>query len=185
MHGLPSTAGNPELLLIVPFYPGLYWGFLPHCFEAWPHDISELLLYGFLKDRIVNLGTNPLPSSSWLSGVPLGVWDMANGAVSGGFAAVVSMPFDCVKTYMQVGAHTRCSILPPLLNFTLVGLYCLFYQQCLLQGGLHVCSNTTGHVTLTERSFTGKAYPYLEGLEGGGQIGSPASNLVNFICQHL
>lgn len=80
----------------------MYWGFLPHCFEAWPHDISELLLYGFLKDRISHLAISPLPSSNFLSGVPIGVWDMANGAVSGGFAAMVSMPFDCVKTYMQV-----------------------------------------------------------------------------------
>lgn len=133
--------GTLSFCLVIPFYPGLYWGFLPHCFEAWPHDISELLLYGFLKDRIVNLGTNPLPSSNWLSGVPLGVWDMANGAVSGGFAAVVSMPFDCVKTYMQVCVHARCCTFDSLLqmlSFTSVGEHCSFYQQCLLQGELHV-----------------------------------------------
>lgn len=28
---------------------GLYWGFLPHCFEACPHDISEMLVMGSMK----------------------------------------------------------------------------------------------------------------------------------------
>lgn len=28
---------------------GLYWGFLPHCFEALPHDISEMLVMGCMK----------------------------------------------------------------------------------------------------------------------------------------
>jgi solute carrier family 25 S-adenosylmethionine transporter 26 len=36
---------------------GLYWGFLPHCFEAWPHDISELLVIGGMKDmQVIGMG---------------------------------------------------------------------------------------------------------------------------------
>lgn len=29
---------------------GLYWGFWPYCFESWPYDVSELVVYGHLKD---------------------------------------------------------------------------------------------------------------------------------------
>eukprot|EP00983_Pelagomonas_calceolata_P068035 1149741-Pelagomonas_calceolata.AAC.3 len=53
---------------------GLYWGFLPHCFEALPHDISEMLVMGCMKVgaclRAVQ-GTVPtsIPSSPLMWGI--------------------------------------------------------------------------------------------------------------------
>lgn len=78
---------------------GLYWGFLPHCFEAWPYDISELLVYGNMKDMQDTAHTTR--KHSWIKAVPGDVWDLATGAAAGTAAVIVSMPFDCVKTYMQ------------------------------------------------------------------------------------
>ena len=97
---------------------GLYWGFLPHCFEAWPHDVSELLVYGHMKDWHASqqgqgqqqqgqereqLDHDPALARDhvWMSSMPVHLWDLTTGAASGAAAVLVSMPFDCVKTYMQ------------------------------------------------------------------------------------
>lgn len=80
-------------------FRGLYWGFLPHCFEAWPYDISELLVYGNMKDYQETASGNK--RSDWVHAIPGDVWDLATGAAAGAAAVLVSMPFDCVKTYMQ------------------------------------------------------------------------------------
>eukprot|EP00955_Chlamydomonas_euryale_P087922 364335-Chlamydomonas_euryale.AAC.9 len=37
-----------------------------------------------------------------MSAVPLHMWDLGAGAAAGTAAVLISMPFDCVKTYMQV-----------------------------------------------------------------------------------
>ncbi len=106
---------------------GLYWGFLPHCFEAWPHDMAELATYGTMREYQDSVqrqygsrrqgaggsgpggegaegcaagGKGPAPL---LAGLSHEVWDLATGAASGAAAVVVSMPFDTVKTYLQVG----------------------------------------------------------------------------------
>ncbi|KAG2442226.1 hypothetical protein HYH02_009710 [Chlamydomonas schloesseri] len=81
---------------------GLYWGFLPHCFEAWPHDISELATYGFMRDFEATALRSPgSPHHAWMRGVGPQVWDLATGAASGAAAVMFSMPFDTVKTYLQ------------------------------------------------------------------------------------
>lgn len=80
---------------------GLYWGFLPHCFEAWPHDVAELATYGLMRDF---QATAMRPSSChyrWASGISESGWDLLTGAASGGTAVLLSMPFDTVKTYLQ------------------------------------------------------------------------------------
>lgn len=82
---------------------GLYWGFLPHCFEAWPHDISELATYGFMRDFEATAMRPGSPHHAWMRGVGPQVWDLATGAASGAAAVLFSMPFDTVKTYLQVG----------------------------------------------------------------------------------
>eukprot|EP00955_Chlamydomonas_euryale_P087921 364335-Chlamydomonas_euryale.AAC.8 len=48
--GLVSVSARlPHMMSTLCFHAALYWGFLPHCFEAWPHDISELLVIGGMK----------------------------------------------------------------------------------------------------------------------------------------
>jgi hypothetical protein len=42
--------------------------------------------------------------------VPEHVWDLAIGAAAGAAAVLVSMPFDCVKTYMQTHTVTPLSV---------------------------------------------------------------------------
>lgn len=79
--------------------PGLYWGFLPHCFEAIPHDVGELIVYGACRDFQAS-STRP-GSGSRLAGVPVEAWDVATGAASGAAAVLVSMPLDTVKVYLQ------------------------------------------------------------------------------------
>ncbi|KAG2434716.1 hypothetical protein HXX76_007606 [Chlamydomonas incerta] len=80
---------------------GLYWGFLPHCFEAWPHDISELATYGFMRDFEATALRPGSPHHAWMRGMGPQVWDLATGAASGAAAVLFSMPFDTVKTYLQ------------------------------------------------------------------------------------
>ncbi|GFR50429.1 hypothetical protein Agub_g12649 [Astrephomene gubernaculifera] len=80
---------------------GLYWGFLPHCFEAWPHDISELATYGFMREFREAALRPGSQHHAWMSNLSNQVWDLATGAASGAAAVVVSMPFDTVKTYLQ------------------------------------------------------------------------------------
>lgn len=82
---------------------GLYWGFLPHCFEAWPHDISELLVYGGMTDLREESLADPEGTAirAQVSRVPTHVWDLATGAAAGAAAVLVSMPLDSVKTYLQ------------------------------------------------------------------------------------
>lgn len=110
---------------------GLYWGFLPHCFEAWPHDMAELATYGTMREyqdsvqrqygsRRHGQGQGPGGAAAGgeraegcaaggegaaplLAGLSPEVWDLATGAASGAAAVLVSMPFDTVKTYLQVG----------------------------------------------------------------------------------
>eukprot|EP00798_Chlamydomonas_sp_ICE-L_P005912 gene5912-33485_t len=80
---------------------GLYWGFLPHLFEAWPHDVSELLVVGAMSDFRAD-STNPSSKHhACMQHVPHSAWDLGVGAVSAAVAVLVSMPFDCIKTYMQ------------------------------------------------------------------------------------
>eukprot|EP00198_Chlamydomonas_reinhardtii_P001375 XP_001690711.1 predicted protein [Chlamydomonas reinhardtii] len=96
---------------------GLYWGFLPYCLESFPYDISELATYSQLRDVYNQAVTqaNALTGgkASALFGpeakVPsqvrqLQLWDIAIGAAAGSAATLISMPFDVVKTYMQVRA---------------------------------------------------------------------------------
>lgn len=79
----------------------LYRGFLPYCFESWPYDVTELVTYGSLKD-LKNDFLRSSHTASWLvSSLPQGAWDLAIGAGAGFAAVLLSMPFDCVKTYMQ------------------------------------------------------------------------------------
>lgn len=85
-------------------HAGLYWGFLPHCFEAWPHDISELWVYGSMKDLAHDISHAPAGSPhhhTALAHLPSHVWDLSTGAAAGAAAVLISMPFDCVKTYLQ------------------------------------------------------------------------------------
>ncbi|GIL53451.1 hypothetical protein Vafri_9052 [Volvox africanus] len=80
---------------------GLYWGFLPHCFEAWPHDIAELATYGLMRDFQETASTPGSCHHRWASGVSEHGWDLLTGAASGVSAVLLSMPFDTVKTYLQ------------------------------------------------------------------------------------
>ncbi len=164
---------------------GLYWGFLPHCSEAWPNDVSELLVYGTMMDwredavassgdaegtkrrcseggggefssRVQSAelaaggrarraaaaeswrraaaneraGTSPsssrqaaIPDSSQQGSnrqeggllaaarsVPEEAWTLAVGAAAGAVAAVVAMPFDCIKTHIQT--HSAATLAP-------------------------------------------------------------------------
>ncbi|KXZ54726.1 hypothetical protein GPECTOR_4g794 [Gonium pectorale] len=82
-------------------FGGLYWGFLPHCFEAWPHDISELATYGFMRDFQDAASRPGSRHHSWANGLSHEAWDLVTGAASGAAAVLVSMPFDTVKTYLQ------------------------------------------------------------------------------------
>lgn len=79
----------------------LYWGFLPYCFEAWPYDITELLVYGHLKDGHESCQGKPVSMPLVGSSIPQHVVDLGMGAAAGAAAVMVSMPFDCIKTYMQ------------------------------------------------------------------------------------
>lgn len=80
---------------------GLYWGFLPYCFESFPYDITELGTYSSLRDayELTSKGDGEL--SQKVNRVPSHVWDIGIGACAGAAAVLVSMPFDCIKTYMQ------------------------------------------------------------------------------------
>lgn len=101
---------------------GLYWGFLPHCFEALPHDISEMLVMGCMKDfHLDAISPRSQPHHQWLQKVPVEAWDLTAGAASGVAAVLVSMPFDCIKTYMQTHGMS-------LSGQGLVGSMNLFYQ---------------------------------------------------------
>lgn len=79
----------------------LYYGFLPYCFEAWPYDITELLVVGGLKDSRAELASKPGLLGAAVAAAPPQLYDLSVGAVAGTAAVLVSMPFDCVKTYMQ------------------------------------------------------------------------------------
>ena len=79
----------------------LYWGFLPHCFEAWPHDISELLVYGSMMDFREEASDPRSRHHRRMQGIPPQAWDLTTGAAAGAAAVLVSMPFDCIKTHMQ------------------------------------------------------------------------------------
>ncbi|GLI67172.1 hypothetical protein VaNZ11_011385 [Volvox africanus] len=80
---------------------GLYWGFLPHCFEAWPHDTAELATYGMMRDFQETASRPGSCHHRWASGVSEHGWDLLTGAASGVSAVLLSMPFDTVKTYLQ------------------------------------------------------------------------------------
>ncbi|EFJ47173.1 hypothetical protein VOLCADRAFT_105233 [Volvox carteri f. nagariensis] len=80
---------------------GLYWGFLPHCFEAWPHDIAELATYGLMREFQESASRPISRHYNWASGISEHGWDLMTGAASGVSAVLLSMPFDTVKTYLQ------------------------------------------------------------------------------------
>ncbi|GFH08152.1 uncharacterized protein HaLaN_03069, partial [Haematococcus lacustris] len=82
--------------------PGALWqGFLPFCMEAFPNDLSELGSYSQLRDCYDHL-SRPGESLHAASQVlPQHIWDLAIGGAAGAAAVMASMPFDCVKTYMQ------------------------------------------------------------------------------------
>ncbi|GLC69728.1 hypothetical protein PLESTF_000873400 [Pleodorina starrii] len=80
---------------------GLYWGFLPHCFEAWPHDIAELATYGMMREFQESVSRPGPCRHGWASGISEQGWDLLTGAASGVSAVLLSMPFDTVKTYLQ------------------------------------------------------------------------------------
>ncbi|KAG2491952.1 hypothetical protein HYH03_009684 [Edaphochlamys debaryana] len=82
-------------------FGGLYWGFLPHCFEALPHDMSELATYGSMREFEEAARRPGSRHHAWMQGVPHQSWDLVTGAASGAAAVLLSMPFDTVKTYLQ------------------------------------------------------------------------------------
>ncbi|GFR49742.1 hypothetical protein Agub_g11899 [Astrephomene gubernaculifera] len=93
---------------------GLYWGFLPYCFESFPYDISELATYSQLRDVYNQAVSRADAATSKLFGrdskIPTQVWDIAIGAAAGSAATLISMPFDVVKTYMQTHATDAISL---------------------------------------------------------------------------
>ncbi|KAG2497459.1 hypothetical protein HYH03_004614 [Edaphochlamys debaryana] len=94
---------------------GLYWGFLPYCFESFPYDISELATYSQLRD-VYNAAVARAPEGSMFaagSKVPSQVWDISIGAAAGSAATLISMPFDVVKTYMQTHASDAVALSAP------------------------------------------------------------------------
>jgi hypothetical protein len=87
----------------------LYWGFLPYCFEAWPYDVTELMVYGNMSDTYECALAGRHRHSAAIQRVPQSAWDLATGAAAGTAAVLVSMPFDCIKTYMQTHSAEQMS----------------------------------------------------------------------------
>mmetsp|Transcript_26483 Transcript_26483/g.67332 ORF Transcript_26483/g.67332 Transcript_26483/m.67332 type:complete len:462 (-) Transcript_26483:520-1905(-) len=82
--------------------PGALWtGFLPFCLEAFPYDCSELGSYSQLRDVYDELSKPGGRFHAFCSRFPEHAWDLAIGGAAGAIAVLVSMPFDCIKTYMQ------------------------------------------------------------------------------------
>ncbi|KIY98004.1 hypothetical protein MNEG_9959 [Monoraphidium neglectum] len=84
-----------------------------YALEAIPYDVSELVVVGNLNDgraaaeaAAARGGGGGVMAALALS-VPQAAWDVGVGAVAGAAAVVASMPFDVVKTYMQV--NPSCS----------------------------------------------------------------------------
>jgi hypothetical protein len=90
--------------------PGaLYWGFVPYCFESWPYDVTELLVVGGLKDARGSIAAQVTHLGSIVAAMPPHMYDLSVGAVAGTAAVLVSMPFDCIKTYMQTHGQEMAS----------------------------------------------------------------------------
>jgi solute carrier family 25 S-adenosylmethionine transporter 26 len=76
-------------------FSGLYWGFLPHCFESLPHDTAELIVYGSLIDMQVDSMQKDSPSTQWIRDMSKGPgFDLFVGGAAGSASVLVSMPFD-------------------------------------------------------------------------------------------
>lgn len=82
----------------------LWWGFLPFCLEAFPYDMSELAGYSQLRDVYDTLAKPGGRFHAVAQKLPEHAWDLMIGAAAGAAAVCVSMPFDCIKTYMQTHA---------------------------------------------------------------------------------
>jgi solute carrier family 25 S-adenosylmethionine transporter 26 len=76
-------------------FSGLYWGFLPHCFESLPHDTAELIVYGSLIDMQADSMRKESPSTQWIRDMSKGPgFDLFVGGAAGAASVLVSMPFD-------------------------------------------------------------------------------------------
>lgn len=103
--------------------PGaLYWGFLPFCYESLPFDMTELSTFSYLNDAYAAAQRNP-QLKPLADRVAPHVWDLAIGGAAGAAAVLVSMPFDCIKTHMQINpdALTGRSLLQQTAGFFGVG----------------------------------------------------------------
>lgn len=86
----------------------LYWGFLPFCYESLPYDITELGTFSYLNDAYLAAHNHPALQQHLDRLAPHAI-DMCIGAFSGAAAVLVSMPFDVVKTYMQIHSGATAS----------------------------------------------------------------------------
>lgn len=109
-----STAGTSfmtemSIVMRTSGLPGLYWGFLPHCFESLPHDTAELIVYGALMDWQADSLQKSSPETQWIRDWSNGPgFDLFVGGAAGAASVLVSMPFDSVKTYLQT--HGSCEL---------------------------------------------------------------------------
>lgn len=62
--------------------------------KSLPFNVAELMTYGEL--------TSARQSSSHLSLIPEPLWGLFAGGMAGSAAVVSSMPFDCIKTRMEI-----------------------------------------------------------------------------------
>lgn len=79
----------------------LWSGFLPFMIEAFPYDCGELGVYSQLRDIYDSASKPGSRMRSLTEQVPEHVVDLAVGGLAGAAAVILSMPFDCIKTYLQ------------------------------------------------------------------------------------
>ena len=88
----------------------LWYGFAPFLLEAFPYDVSELGTYSQLRE-LHNEASRPTSRfHGAVTALPSSAWDAAIGACAGGAAAVISMPCDPVKTYLQTHAAGKLKL---------------------------------------------------------------------------
>jgi hypothetical protein len=73
----------------------------PCCPAPHRYDITELATYFQLRDRYEAVAAGQSNLRQVVDQLPSHVWDLAIGATAGAAAVMVSMPFDCIKTYIQ------------------------------------------------------------------------------------
>lgn len=108
--GAPKTPRPPSTTPPPPPTPTHSHPPTAYSLEAIPYDVSELAVVGNLNDgraaaeaAAASGGGGPGgPLSALALAAPQPVWDVGVGAVAGAAAVIASMPFDVVKTYMQV-----------------------------------------------------------------------------------